>query len=136
MSGAVAPQWRSFFLACVECLQPGDFSRSPSQGASWCAYTTFGRLGSDAGYWTSGLPLAEDIGERGINDGGIWGQPIAYDDIAHVIIPRTIYWEDIREGRRLSDGYAVQDIDTLSLVLSAKGIDHRRTAHVLEIKCY
>lgn len=136
MSGLTALHWRSFFFACVECLKPGDFKRSPSPDASWCAYTTFSRLGSDAGYWTSGVPLAEDIGECGINDGGVWGQPFAYDDIAHVIIPRTIYWEDIREGRWLSDGHAVQDIDSLSLALKAKGIEHHLTARVLEIKCY
>ena len=136
MSGFPALQWRSFFLACIECLKPGDFSRSPSPESSWCAYTTFTRLESDAGYWKSGLPLAQDIGERGINDCGVWGQPFPFDDIAHVIIPRTIYWEDIRDGRWLGDGHAVQDIGTLSLALSAKGIEHSLTALVLEIKCY
>jgi hypothetical protein len=125
--------WEAFFLACADILGPGHACAPSSQ--SWCAWTTFTRLAEDAGYWTGGLPGAGDIGDAYVKDGGVWGQPFSYADLAHIIVPRTFGWmtdgsEPFRSGRRH------QDIRTLSLRLNEGGIGHRMTDRVLEIKLY
>jgi hypothetical protein len=131
-------QWCSFFIACVDHLAPANVTlgHQPSQGHSWCAYTTFTRLAHDAGYWTHGLPRREDVGSETINDGGIWGQPIPFSDLAHVIIPRTLLWERYDEERIFRHGQEIQPIDELSNVLTGQGIAHKLSPLVLEIKCY
>lgn len=103
---------------------------------SWCAWTTYRRIGEDFGYWTSGLPALEDIGATGIADGGVWGQPFSYSELAHVVIPRTFYWESRTAAGQFESGLRSQDIDELSFRLSAAGVEHRATDLVLEIKLY
>jgi len=103
---------------------------------SWCAWTTYRRIGEDFGYWTSGLPAIEDIGAIGIADGSVWGQPFSYSELVHVVIPRTFYWESRTAAGQFESGLRSQDIDELSSRLSAAGIEHRATALVLEIKLY
>lgn len=125
--------WKTFFLICVECLGAGDQLASRSQ--SWCAWTTYRRIGEDFGYWTCGLPSAKDLGEAGIADGGVWGQPFSYSELAHIVIPRTFYWES-RGASSFESGMRSQDIEELSSRLSAAGIEHRATDLVLEIKLY
>jgi hypothetical protein len=129
-------QWHAFFLACCERLPPGSEFHYPRLGESWCAFTTFRRLGDDAGYWTHGLPHMNDIGERWINDGGVWGQPFHFHDLAHLIIPKTFGWERYEDGRFVDGGRDTQDIEGLSAALTEKRIEHRLTELVLEIKCY
>ena len=129
-------QWREFFVTCTQHLSPGGFRYDPSPAASWCAFTTFDRLGLDAGYWTRCLPRREDIADSYIEDGGAWGQPFPFDDLAHLIIPRTFYWENIEGGRWIGNGRETQDIERLSAALVAKGIEHRLSHLVLEIKRY
>ena len=120
-------QWKTFFETCAAVLGKGH--RVMKQSDSWCSWTTFGRLkGNDAGYWTAGLPNAEDIGPSHINDGGVWGQPFSYSDIAHVIVPEKFITDD---GTVKS-----QDIKRLSRQLSAASIPCKVTAGVLEIKVY
>lgn len=123
-------EWHEFFLACSELLGPGD------QHGSWCAVTTFERLSDDAGYWTHGLPRKSDLGPTHTNDGGVWGQPFAYADLAHIIIPKTFGWERYENGVWQEYVSQAQDIELLSEALNAKGINHRLTNIVLEIKLY
>jgi hypothetical protein len=78
--------WRTFFSICARVLGPGEMRAAQSQ--SWCAWTTFERLISDSGYWTSGLLAEPELMETYTVDGGPWGQPFSYQNIAHVIIPR------------------------------------------------
>jgi len=129
-------QWRDFFLICADLLPPGAFDQTPVSSASWCSFTTFERLAIDAGYWVHGLPRKEDIGDTYIKDGGVWGQPYLFDDLAHLIIPRKFYWERIEGGRWVGNGHDVQDIEHLSATLAVKQIAHSLSALALEIKCY
>ncbi len=128
-------QWRRFFLICADVLRPGD-DRLPAT-ESYCAFTTFDRLQGDLHYWRHGLPLKEEVRQRGTADGGVWGQPFYYEQLAHIIIPRTfgfdIHGED---GRFLEYRERGQDLEALSAALQAEGIEHRLTDLVLEIKCY
>jgi len=125
--------WKMFFLTCADVLGPGD--SLPFRSESWCSWTTFSRLRSDAGYWQRGLPGRADISEEWIGDGGVWGQPFAYADIAHIIIPREFHWQKISQGA-LDEGVRQQDIDVLSSELDKHAIVHRKTDLVLEMKFY
>jgi hypothetical protein len=126
-------EWRRFFLLAAETLGRGNHRAIDSE--SWCAWTTFSRLTADAGYWTSGLLNPEEIGLINNKDGGTWGQPFPYQDIAHLIVPCRFYWERAQKGV-FEDGEKTQDIDSLSQKLTAAGINHRKTDLVLEIKLY
>lgn len=125
--------WREFFRICTEWLGQGD--QLASKSASWCAWTTYRRISEDFGYWACGLPAIDDIGETGIGDGGVWGQPFNYSELAHMIIPRSFYWEANVDGR-FERGLRSQDIDELSSRLAAAGFQHRLTDLILEIKLY
>lgn len=125
-------EWRGFFLAAARILGPGDVRH---ESPSWCSFTTFGRLEEDAGYWTFGLPAGEDIEAGWLRDGGVWGQPFRYRDIAHIILPRSFHWDVVVDGEWRS-GVRTQDIRSLSGALRAEAIDHRLTELALEIKLY
>ena len=125
--------WREFFDACATLL--GSGTREPRLSSSWCAWTTFDRLATDAGYWTCGLPAASDLREGFIADGGIWGQPFWFVQLAHVIVPARFYWENSLSSR-FESGYKSQPIGQLSEHLSQRGVPHRLTELVLEIKLY
>jgi hypothetical protein len=125
--------WRLFLTTAVEVLGVGEYQASASR--SWCSWTTFTRLASDAGYWTHGLPRLEDILETYTADGGVWGQPFPYSDLAHVIIPIEFYWES-GAGESWKCGSRKQDIVSLSGTLHRVGVGHRCTDRVLEIKLY
>jgi len=127
------PDWQSFFLVCADFLGAGSARAAHSN--SWCAWTTFRRLNEDAGYWTSGLPNRHDIADSYIKDGGVWGQPFLYSDLAHIIVPRQFCWQT-EPGAAFSSGTRRQDLDGLSSKLSKAGIDHRLTSLVLEIKLF
>lgn len=102
---------------------------------TWCAWTTFERLGEDAGYWTAPLPDEAELLEGYIADGGNWGQPFPYEQIAHLIVPRRYYWDRFGEGVYVS-GHHIQDIDGVSELLTKNGIPHRLTIYALEVKLY
>ena len=125
--------WRSFFDTCARILGMG--SRNAWQSLSWCSWTTFDRLACDAGYWTCGFPDSSELGESWIADGGTWGQPFAYYQLAHIIVPARFYWE-----RHCADGFQTgtksQPIAELSRALLDAGVPHRLTEAVLEIKLY
>lgn len=125
--------WKKFFLICAEYLGSGDQLAAKSD--SWCAWTTFRRIEEEFGYWTSGLPRAAEIRETCIADGGVWGQPFIYSELAHIVIPRTFYWESYSESG-FESGVRSQKIDELSAGLRDAGIGHRLTNLVLEVKLY
>ena len=95
---------------------------------SWCSWTTFDRLSRDSGYWTSGFPHDEDIQEDHIADGGPWGQPFNYSELAHIIVPKVFSsgFEEVRS----------QDIVILSDELKKVNIHHRIGQIALEIKLF
>lgn len=126
-------QWYSFFTAASEVLGPGDRLAENSQ--SWCAWTTFERLSVDAGYWTRGLPAAEDIFETYIGDNGVWGQPFHFSQLAHVVVPRKFMCDE-PPGPSWTYRERVQDLENLSAKLHAAEVPHRVTELILEIKCY
>lgn len=114
-------------LSLNPCTAPGK--------RSWCAWTTFERLSEDAGYWTAPLPLETELLATGTSDGGTWVQPFRYSQIAHLVIPRRFYWEQIAaEG--FGSGVHVQDVEGLSERLTSEGLSHRLTELVLEVKLY
>ena len=127
-------QWKAFFLACRDVLGQGANNSQLSE--SWCAWTTFAALEfGGIHYWTCGIPSRSEILDTHIEDGGLWSQAFSYDDIAHVVVPKTFYWETVG-GPGFQNGTKTQDICALSERLSRKGIDHRITDLVLEIKLY
>lgn len=126
-------QWKSFFLCCRSVLGMGlPFAQ---RSDSWCAWTTFNAVHLGVHYWYSGIPDYEDILDTHIADGGLWGQPFDYDDLAHVVIPATFYWET-EGGPEFKNGTKVQNIRLLSECLTGEGIPHRITDLILEIKLY
>lgn len=126
-------EWFSFFKICAENLGAGNLT--PSVSNNWCAWTTFTRLSENAGYWTCGLPATTDIHPTHIGDGGVWGQPFHYTELAHIVLPRTFYWETFT-NEKFENGFKNQNIEALSKKLSESGILHRVTELVLEIKLY
>ena len=119
--------WREFFNSSAKILGGGTPSIETS--TSWCSWTTFSRLKSnDAGYWTCGLPAAKDIGEYSIRDGGVWGQPFHFSDLAHFILPKQFF--TLLGTRRQ------QNIEALSLELDQHGVNHELKDYLLEIKLY
>ena len=129
-------QWKTFFEACADVLG-SDGHRDPARSATWCAWTLFDRLSSDLHYWTCGLPALRDVGDSHIKDSGVWGQPFVYSTLAHVVIPRKFDWEagDFANDTH-THGTKTQHLDELSTVLSSRGVPHRLTELVLEIKLY
>ena len=125
--------WKTFFESCAEVLGRGAFSAVQSD--NWCAWTTFDRLKTDLHYWRAGLPLKEELGDEYIKDGGVWGQPFAYDLIAYIIIPKFFIWE-LWNDNEFKTGEKELPIEDLSSLLTERGVPHRLTDLVLEVKCY
>ena len=127
-------QWKAFFLVCRDIL--GEGATISQFSDSWCAWTTFGALKHGGiHYWTCGIPNYSEILDTHIKDGGLWRQAFSFDDIAHIVVPKTFYWET--EGvPRFQNGTKTQDIVALSARLNRDGIAHRLTDLVLEIKLY
>ena len=126
-------EWRKFFLICARV--PGRGDAVAFRSASWCGWTTFRKLQETVHYWSAGLPAEEELAPSYVRDGGTWGQPFLYQEIAHVVIPRQFSWE-IGAGSEFRAGDKGQDIDRLSEELTAAGIAHRKTDLLLEIKLY
>ena len=102
---------------------------------SWCAWTTFGSLRDSVHYWGASLPRLSELNEKGTADGGTWGQPFLYEDIAHVIIPREFQREDTCSGTLQVTEYE-QDLATLSAALTRAAITHQVGEYALEVKLY
>lgn len=101
---------------------------------SWCAYTTFSSLMHGVVYFNSGFPGEAECLDRQTADGGVWRQAFEYSDLAHVVIPKTFYWERTFNG--FESGYKEQNIELLSAELTRLGISHRLTDLILEIKIF
>jgi hypothetical protein len=125
--------WYLFFKSCAELLGPG--CHEPDLSESWCSWTTFDRLEDDAGYWTCAMPKESELNETYIADGGTWGQPFRYCEIAHVIVPAHFRWERVI-NQELTFGVKNQRIADLSRLLESREVPHRTTERVLEIKLY
>lgn len=125
--------WRELLLTASEVLGPGHPHAAFSK--SWCSWTTFERLRTDAGYWQAGIPSPSELGEVHIQDGGTWGQPFKYDDLAHIIIPASFYFENRSDGK-FTCGFRDQAIALLSQRLDKHNIEHRHTQLILEVKLY
>jgi hypothetical protein len=128
-------QWKAFFTTCAKLFKDGekDIKSSPN----WCSWTTFTRLTEDSGYWQSGLPHMHELRDKGTTDGGTWSQPFLYEDIAHLIVPKTFTRELLTgEGEQsiFQRVLATQDIEALSEALAAESVPHTLTAIALEIR--
>jgi hypothetical protein len=129
-------QWRKFFFTCSQVLKASG-SDHPQQPKNWCTWTTFSMLNDDLIYWRRELPAIEDIGDTYIKDGGVWGQPFSYDDLAHIVIPRIFRWDTSPFRHRHWKQFSLtQNIDELSNALNKQNIPHQITNLVLEIKLY
>lgn len=102
---------------------------------SWCTWTTFGRLEHQAGYWSGPLPLEDELDEKFTRDGGMWTQPFSYEDIAHIIIPRSYSFERLLDDEMIWID-KLQNLTGLSSILSEHEVDHRRTELLIELKLY
>jgi hypothetical protein len=126
--------WRLLLSTARRTLGKGA---SLSWGSeSWCAWTTFTSLQSELIYWHCGIPEEHELLEASTADGGTWGQPFKYSDIAHFIVPAKFYWEQLDEAGQFRNGHKTQDLAYLSKELVALGIPHRTTDLVLEVKLY
>ncbi len=125
-------QWKLFLETAREILGAG--SCDPYSSVSWCGYTTYSSLMHGVRYFNLGLPALEDCLDTRTRDGGVWAQSIEYSDLAHLIIPKTFYWERTVSG--FEYGYKEQNIQLLSEKLLILGIKHRITDLILEIKLY
>lgn len=124
--------WKQFLQTARRLLGAG--SHHPYSSESWCSFTTFSSLIHGVHYFTTGLPALEDCLDKCTRDGGVWTQSFEYNDLAHIIIPKTFYWELTEKG--FESGYKSQDIQLLSGELTKQGIEHRLTDLILEIKIY
>jgi hypothetical protein len=82
-----------------------------------------------------GIPAADELRATNIADGGTWNQPFLYQELAHVIIPRNFEQERVVDGQHTCIQKR-QDIEELSRRLTERGIKHRKTDLVLEIKAF
>ena len=127
-------KWR--LLLTLARNQLGHGSSNSWASESWCAWTTFSSLEHHLTYWACGLPEVNELSAHGICDGGSWGQPFTYSDLAHLIIPAKFYWERFDETQGFQQGYKLQNIKQLSTALHGEHIEHRLTDLVLEVKLY
>lgn len=102
---------------------------------TWCAWTTFSRMNEKAGYWSAPLPNADELLEFCTADGGAWGQPFPYNDLAHIIIPHKFILEFF-EDEKFYVREIFQDIEGLSLKLTQEDITHYLSNYALEVKIY
>jgi hypothetical protein len=124
-------EWIKFLDLCNEILGEGSHSLYLSE--SWCSWTTFDRILSDAGYWKCGLPRKGEYGDTGVFDGGTWGQPFEYSSIAHLIIPSKFEFADMYKGQFVYKE-TEQKILELSLKLQEERISHFISNWALELR--
>ena len=119
-------QWRQFFEICASVLGEGHVD--PNRSNSWCAWTTLRRLKEDSGYWAAGLPSNGDIKSDHIGDGGVWGQPFSFADLAHIVLPATF--------ENSNGDIKHQDLSRLANRLSEAGIPFSQSRVAIEVKLY
>ncbi|GHA22364.1 hypothetical protein GCM10008090_35150 [Arenicella chitinivorans] len=124
-------EWKVFFKIANETLGKGSYSSLHSN--SWCSWTTYQRLSRDSGYYTSGIPSPEELENDRLNDGGTWGQPFPYAEIAHLIIPKQFVQEGVENSKAVWRR-KTQDIDLLAKRLSSNKIPFLLSEWALEIR--
>jgi hypothetical protein len=124
-------EWKKFFDLGNEVLGAGSQGLLVSE--NWCSWTTFDRLLRSGGYWQCGLPRPGEYHDWGVGDGGVWGQPFRYEEIAHLIVPRTFEFADIYKGEFIYKK-TEQKIDALSDLLLLANIDHILSDWALEFR--
>lgn len=139
-----AEQWRTFFTIASRHIRGTLKSSEVTEWSeparvdfdiSYCAWTVHDRLGYDTMYWTSPLPEERDLKDDYLRDGGKWGEPILYRDIAHVIIP-SVFTEEYHIGRKFVMWSHTQEIYGLSKLLEEASIPHELHDKFLELKLY
>lgn len=123
-------QWRSVFEVCWRVLgrpQSGEAAR-----ATWCSWTTFERLGHDAGVWLAPLPGPDHILDTGIARGSAWERPVAYAELARLVVPARFYRAP--DAARAEGAYIEQNIGALAWELADADIPYRRDDFVLELR--
>jgi hypothetical protein len=95
---------------------------------------TFGSISDGAHYWNGELPLETDLLEESTRDYA-WMSlgPVAYKDVAHVIIPKT-FSKEWGVGPSFTVWTYSQDLDGLSSLLRDAAIDHHLSEYALEVK--
>ena len=126
-------KWKMFMQNSRRIFGQGAWNAHLSQ--SWCAFTKFSSLENSVHYWCCGFPNEDECLDDRTVDGGLWRQSFEYRDLAHVVIPRSFYWETSNKDE-FQSGRKNQDIDVLSLTLNKLEISHRKTNLILEIKLY
>ncbi|MES2932623.1 MAG: hypothetical protein V4805_03945 [Pseudomonadota bacterium] len=127
-------EWKAFFQVCASVLGKGAHQARYSD--SWCGWTTFDKLSDCIYYWNSSMPNPEDLQSTNVSDfRSAGGQPFLYQSIAHIVIPKEFGWES-QDGGDYVYSIKTQDIDQVSKALFKAGIQHRKTALILEIKLY
>ena len=132
MTAMTNEKWRLTLQICRRILGLGDWD--PYLSESWCAFTTFTSLEHGAYYFNCGFPREEECLETCVQDGGVWRQSFDYDDLAHLIVPKTFYWERVANG--FESGSKSQNIGEVSLELVKIDVEHRISNLVLEIKIF
>jgi hypothetical protein len=125
--------WKLCLRTCRRVLGAGDWNPFLSQ--SWCAFTTFSSIKHGVHYWECGFPEESECLDTNTEDGGLWRQSFMYDDLAHLIVPASFYWENVEAGE-FHSGLKRQDLELLSSELGKLNIQHRKTELVLEIKLF
>ena len=90
---------------------------------------------SDAGYWQAGIPREGEVLAERLADGGTWGQPFWYKDLAHLLIPREFFREGVIDGRWEGEPVS-QDVELVAARLESNHLPFRLGDYALEVKCY
>lgn len=136
-------EWRTFFTIASRNLREtlksealeAMASDAPIHRSTYCAWTTFERLGFHTIYWNSGLPDEDDLRQDGLRDGCAWGQPFLYAEIAHVLVPAS-FLEEYHRNHTYIQWTHTQDINGLSRLLENAKIPHLLHATFLELRLY
>lgn len=119
--------WKKFLEVAIATLGEGEMRVENTK--SFCAWTTFRSLETDCHYWQAGLPKLNDLDDTGHKDWGVWRQPFYYNELAHIIIPKTFVAGLVGEKQ-------TQNIAELSENLKQEGLEHNCSDIILEVKLY
>ena len=68
-------------------------------------------------------------------DGGTWGQPFLYKEIAHLIIPRRFQWVSSVSSQFVQTEHR-QDVDAISAKLEELSIPHELSGYALQVRLF
>lgn len=123
--------WKLIFTLCHQTLVANNSNNAKD---SYCAWTTFDRLESAVHYWDGRLPAMADIQDNHIAE-GFWSQPFLYESLAHLIIPKKVFWEKVTKTD-YSQGEFLQDVETLAQEFDKHKISYLLSNYWLEIKLF